>query len=86
LHPYSTAAYLVKGGVIFDQQYNNIFYRLTKKIDRDKYEIHYISEKQKSYFSVDAAAESIDLEIKGMDRFLNDFNKSNYPRLNKFKD
>ena len=57
LHPYSIAANLVKGGVIFDQQYNNIFYRLSKKLDRDIFEIHYITDKQKSFFSIDAKIE-----------------------------
>ena len=58
LHPYSIAANLVKGGVIFDQQYNNIFYRLSKKLERDKFEIHYITDKQKSFFSIDAQVEA----------------------------
>ena len=59
LHPYSIAATLVKGGVIFDHQYNNIFYRLSKKLERDKFEIHYITDKQKSFFSIDTNVDAV---------------------------
>ena len=83
LHPYSIAANLVKGGVIFDQQYNNIFFRLSKKLERDKFEIHYITDKQKSYFSIDAKKES-ELSNEKSSRDLEGFKSIEEPEIQTF--